>query len=232
MQIQNLNESVYQKILEKILSKEYKPGDKITEKGIADEIGASRTPVREALRRLADDGIIEIHPNRKTMVAEWDDEAIRQIGLMRIHLDLLAVKLAVRYGSNDDFDRMFEHSKLCLAAANVDNIAKRIREDCAFHCDLSRISKNAQLHEFSRNLYLKIEFLQSWRGTFLENPEEQHRQHIDIYNALLERDAQRASGLILSHHMHFHDLGEYYCMDWIKCLDGTVPFSTKSSNQE
>jgi len=222
---QNLNESVYQNILEQILSMKYKPGDKIIEARIAEEIGASRTPVREALRRLADDGIVKIYPKRMTEVAKWDDETIHQVGLLRIHLDLLAVKLAVRYGSDADFDQMFEHSKLCLAAANVNDFSKRIREDCAFHCDLSRISKNAQLHAFSRNIYLKIEFLQSWRSTFLEEPQEQYRQHVEIYNALLERNAQLATELILRHHMHFHDLEKHYPMDWIKCLDGTTRFS-------
>ena len=150
-----------------------------------------------------------------TEVARWDDETIRQIGLMRIHLDLLAVKLAVHHGSNADFAQMFEHSRLCLAAANVGDVSRRIREDCAFHCDLSRISKNTQLYDFSRNIYLKIEFLQSWRNTFLDEPQEQHRRHEEIYNALINRDARLAANLIVKHHMHFHDLEQYYSIDWI-----------------
>lgn len=227
---QSLNESVYQKILEQILSMKYKPGDKIIEARIAEEIGASRTPVREALHRLADDGIVKVYPNRMTEVAKWEDETIHQIGLLRIHLDLLAVKLAVHYSSNEDFDQMFEHSKLCLAAANVNDFSRRIREDCAFHCDLSRISKNEQLYEFSRNIYLKIEFLQSWRSTYLEAPEVQHRQHTEIYNALLDRNAQLAADLILKHHVHFHNLEKNYSPNWIKCLDGTVAFSTQVDN--
>ena len=215
MQTQNRNEEVYQKILDQILSMKYNPGDKIKEAKLAEEFNISRTPVREALHRLADDGIVNIYPGRKTEVARWDDETIRQVGLMRIHLDLLAAKLAVRKGCNEDFDAMFEHSKRCLAAANVGDFAKRIREDCAFHCELSRVSKNAQLFEFSRNIYLKIEFLQSWRGAYLEEPEKQHRQHEEIYNALLKRDSKLASDLIVKHHMHFHDLEQHYSSDWI-----------------
>ena len=215
MQNSNLNEAVYQYILEQIISMKYKPGDRIPEAKIAEEFGTSRTPIREALRRLADDGIVRIYPKRMTEVARWDDETIRQIGLMRIHLDLLAVKLAVHHGSNADFAQMFEHSRLCLAAANVGDVSRRIREDCAFHCDLSRISKNTQLYDFSRNIYLKIEFLQSWRNTFLDEPQEQHRRHEEIYNALINRDARLAANLIVKHHMHFHDLEQYYSIDWI-----------------
>lgn len=215
MQGQNLNEAVYQYILDQILATKYKPGEKIQEAKIASDFGTSRTPIREALHRLADDGIVKIYPKRMTEVAQWDEETMRQIGLMRIQLDLLAAKLAVHHGSNADFDQMIEHSHLCLAAANVGDIVNRIREDCAFHCDLSRISKNTQLHAFSRNIYLKIEFLQSWRGIFLETPQEQHRQHEEIYDALIHRNARRASELILNHHVHFHNLKDYYPIDWL-----------------
>lgn len=220
MQYSNLNETVYQYILEQIVSAKYRPGDKIPEVKIAEELGTSRTPIREALRRLADDGIIRIYPKCMAEVARWDDETIRQIGLMRIHLDLLAVKLAVHHGSNADFKQMFEHSKLCLAAANVGDGSRRIREDCAFHCDLSRISQNTQLHAFSRNIYLKIEFLQSWRNTFLEEPREQHRHHEEIFDALMNRDGTLAAQLIVKHHMHFHDLEQYYPIDWIYSIGG------------
>ena len=215
MQSQNLNESVYQYILDQILSRKFKPGDKIQEAKIANDFGTSRTPIREALRRLADDGIILIYPKRMAMVAQWDDETMRQIGLVRIQLDLLAARLAVHHGSNADFEEMFTHSRLCLAAANAGDPARRIREDCAFHCDLSRVSKSAQLYDFARNIYLKIEFMQSWREGFLEEPMEQHRQHEAIYNALMRRDARAASELIVRHHAHFHNLDGTYPIDWL-----------------
>lgn len=214
----NLNESVYQYILDQILSTKYRPGDKVNEAKIAADFGTSRTPIREALHRLADDGIINIYPKRMAEVAQWDEDTMRQIGLMRIHLDCLAVKLAVRNASNADFEEIFEHSKLCLAASRVRDTARRIREDCAFHCELSRIGKNMQLYEFSRNVYLKIEFMQSWRGVFMMEPETQYIAHEEIYNALLARDAAKATELIINHHIHFHNLADYYPVDWLRSL--------------
>ena len=89
----NLNEAVYQYVLDQILSTKYKAGDKIPEAKIAAEFGTSRTPIREALRRLADDGIINIYPNRMAEVARWADETIHQIGLMRIHLDMSLINI-------------------------------------------------------------------------------------------------------------------------------------------
>lgn len=213
----NLNEAVYQYVLDQILSTKYKAGDKIPEAKIAAEFGTSRTPIREALRRLADDGIINIYPNRMAEVARWDDETIHQIGLMRIHLDTLAVRLAVFYASNADFVQMFEHAKLCLKAGEEGNVAIRIREDCAFHCDLSRISKNKQLYEFSQNIALKVEFIQSYRGiAYLGSPEVQYAQHEKLHQALLSRDSKTACALIVKYHSDFHGMNKEYPVDWLR----------------
>mgnify|MGYP004679441691 FL=1 len=216
---QNLNEAVYQYTLDQILSMKIKSGDKIPETKLAKEFGTSRTPIREALRRLADDGIINIYPNRMAEVATWDDETIRQIGLMRIQLDVLAARLAVYHGSNADFAQTFEHAKLCLEAGKAGNIAMRIREDCAFHCDLSRISKNAQLYKFSQNIALKIEFIQSCLGVgYLDSPVLQYEQHVEIYHALLDRNVKLATSLIVHYHSLFHNMQDYYPVEWLKSI--------------
>lgn len=206
----SLGQSVYQYLLDQILMGNIKPGDRIPETKIANELGISRTPIRDALKQLANDGIVEIYPNRFVKVAHWDDDTTRQIGVVRIQLDLLAVKLAIIYASNADFVQMYQHSLLCLKAAEENDIAMRIKEDCAFHLDLSRISKNKQLYEFQQRTYLQIEFLQSWRPAYLEEPEEQHRQHEQLFNALLERNEEKASVLLTHHNIHFHDLEKYY----------------------
>ena len=213
-----LNESVYQYILEQILSGKHHPGDKIPEAKIAEEFGTSRTPIREALRRLADDGIVNIHPKRMTEVAHWDDETMRQIGLMRIHLDVLATKLAVYHGSDADFEQMFEHSRLCLQAARE---GRHRPQDSRGLCFPLRSVPHQQEHAaiyVSRNIYLKIEFMQSWRETFIEEPLEQHRLHEEIYDALRSRDAGHAIELIVHHHSHFHDLEKYYPIEWFLFL--------------
>jgi len=202
----NLSDTIYQYLLNMILSMEVKPGDRIPEAKIADLFGVSRTPIRDAMRMLANDGIITIYPNR---FAE-KEEAVEQIGVLRVQLDILATKLAVFNGANSEFANMLEHSKQCLKAALNGDSATRIKEDCEFHLALSEISKNKQLLATQKSVYLKIEFLQSWRANFLQEPEEQHLQHQEIYNALLERNSKKAIRLVTEHNMHFHDLEKKY----------------------
>lgn len=205
-QSSNLSEMVYHYLLDMILSMRIKPGDRIPEAKIASQFGISRTPIRDAMRQLANDGILNLYPNRFAEVANWDEDIIREIGVTRAHLDNLAAKLAIFYGSNADFNRMMEHAKNCLQAALEEDVARKIKEDCAFHLELSVIARNRQLIEFQKKVYLKIEFLQSWRGDFLENPQEQYRQHEEIVSALTERDEKKVIHLLTHHNMHFHDL--------------------------
>ena len=79
---------------------ELKPGDRIPENKIAQQFGISRTPIREALRRLANDGVINIYPNRYAEVITIDPEYVSQIGQARIAIDTMLAKLAVYYGNN------------------------------------------------------------------------------------------------------------------------------------
>lgn len=210
----NLSEMVYHYLLDMILSMKIKPGDRIPEARIASEFGISRTPIRDAMRQLANDGILNLYPNRFAEVANWDENIIKEIGITRAHLDNLAAKLAIFYGSNADFNRMMEHAKNCLQAALEDDVARKIKEDCAFHLELSVIAQNRQLIEFQKKIYLKIEFLQSWRGDFLENPQEQYRQHEEIVSALTERDEQEVIRLLTRHNIHFHNLEEDFPVDF------------------
>lgn len=210
MKNERLSDSVYHYLLNMILNMEIKPGDRIPEAKIAARFGISRTPIRDAMRQLANDGIINIYPNRFAEVACWDEEMAKQIGVMRVQMDNLAVRLAIHYGSNADFIQMFDHSILCLEAAKAGDMATRIKEDCAFHLELSVISRNQYLIDFQRINYLKIEFLQSWRGGYLETPEEQHRQHKELHEILMARDSKKACLLLTQHNMHFHNLDEEY----------------------
>lgn len=210
MKNERLSDSVYQYLLDMILNMEIKPGDRIPEAKIATQLGISRTPIRDAMLQLANDGIINVYPNRFAEVACWDEERVKQIGVMRIQMDNLAVRLAVHYGSNAEFLQMFDHAILCLEAAKAGDMVTRIKEDCAFHLELSVISKNQYLIDFQRRNYLRIEFLQSWRGGYLETPEEQYRQHEELHEILMARDAKKACVFLTQHNMHFHNLEEEY----------------------
>jgi len=210
MKNESLGHMVYQHLMGMILSGQLKPGDRIPETKIADELGISRTPIREALLKLASDGIVNIYPNRFAEIAHWDEETIFQIGIVRTQLDVLAARLAIHNASNAEFIRIYQHAKRCLEAALQNDNARRIKEDCAFHVGLSEIGKNEQLHKLMKNIYLRIEFLQSWRSAHMIDPHEQYRQHEEIFNALMSRDEDAASMHVAIQALRFHNLERDY----------------------
>ena len=103
-----VSEQIYQYLINMILSLEMRPGDRIPEASIAQQFHISRTPIREALRDLAKDGIIHTYPNRFSEVAVYDEDRVKEVGLIKICLDRMSVKLAAYYGSRAEYEKLCE----------------------------------------------------------------------------------------------------------------------------
>ena len=110
----NLCQRVYDHVKDQVMSLELKPGDKITEAMLVEELQISRTPIREGLRLLARDGVVTLYPNRFAEITVFSPKDIYDMGAVRISLDVLGSRLAVFRGSNADFSRL---EKLAQAAA-------------------------------------------------------------------------------------------------------------------
>lgn len=215
-----MSDIVYEHLKNMILSLELKPGERIPEAKIASYFGISRTPIREAIKRLANDGIVVSYPNRYAEVAVYDDNWIKETGLIRISLDIIAAKLAVFHGSNCNFAVMERYLEECNEAAKTGDRVKRIKSNCAFHLELSRISQNKELLEIQERLYLKLEFMQSCHYHFVETIENQFLQHKEIVNALYSRDSDKLIYLISNHEKKFHTISDsdFKVIEHIKTL--------------
>lgn len=215
-----MSDIVYEHLKNMILSLELKPGERIPEAKIASHFGISRTPIREAIKRLASDGIVNVYPKRYAEVAKYNEDWVRETGLIRISLDIIAAKLAVYHGSNYDFAIMEQYMEECHEASRNGDRVKRIKANCAFHLELSRISKNQELLEIEERLYLKLEFMQACNYEFVETVENQYQQHKAIVQALYERDSDKLIHLLSHHEKHFHmlDNHDFSVIQHIKAL--------------
>jgi len=205
----SMTDEIYDYLFDMILSLQIKPGDRIPEAKIAGEFDVSRTPIREALRQLANSGIINMYPKRYAEVAEFDEEKVRQIGFTRIALDLMSVKLAIYYGSNAEYQEMQRLADLCYEAAKAKDVANRIKLDSAFHLQLCRISKNESLIDMLTKLFLQIEFLQASRYVRADRPEDQYETHCSMVKALMDRDEEEMTRIILDHDIKFHSISSF-----------------------
>lgn len=208
------SESAYNHLLNLIMTKQLMPGDRIPETRIAKEFNISRTPVRDAMRQLSNDGLIEIFPNRFAQVRIFSPEDIRETGMVRIALDTLSIKLANLYGSQADFLRLQALATQCSEAYAAGDNQLRLSSDSDFHLELSRIAGNQLLFKFQKELHLQIQFIQLHHSSVVENERIHIQQHHDIVNALMEHDEKRAETLICDHLKSFYNLEDDFPKDF------------------
>jgi len=196
----------YEYIINLILRKEISPGERIQEENISKILGISRTPIREALRKLSNEGIINICLNKFYKIESFDDEFIKKLGIVRVFLDSLAAQLSIHYGSNNDFLKLKELADQCYKAAKAEDIYLSIKKDCDFHLMLCLISNNETLIKFQKELYLKVRIIQTLKYTNIKNNLESIKYHHLIVDKLLERNTEEVLKCIQRHLAIFYDL--------------------------
>ncbi|HEU4568713.1 MAG TPA: GntR family transcriptional regulator [Marmoricola sp.] len=129
-------DEAYESLRAAILGGEVAPGERLGEVELAEQLGVSRTPVREALRRLAADGLVEVLPNRGARVAQWTTEDLEEIYDLRAMLESHG---AARAAERIDPAELPALHRLC---AEMEACAERGRKR-----DLDRLAElNAELH--------------------------------------------------------------------------------------
>ena len=209
-----LSQTAYQYILDLIMSQELLPGDKIPETRIAQEFQISRTPVRDAMQKLANEGILEIFPNRFAQVKKYTMAQITEIGTLRLALDGMAIKLAGLFGSRSDFLKLADLASQCEDAYKRNDMAAKSELDCKFHQTLAEISRNELLIKFQKELYTRIRYIMLCYPHSVEFESEHIHEHAVIADALLRGDHQLAHTIITEHISSFYGLRDKYPADF------------------
>lgn len=200
--------AIRQKIEQGVLS----PNDRIIEIDLSDELRMSRTPVREALRRLVDERWLEYLPNRGMRVRVWDRKDIQDNFQVRLLLETEATALAARYISPADIERLAMLNGQLRSMAGFrtreDAIEKMTGLNLDFHRGIWRASGNRILAEIlqrniniptvystyrhydERKLYDSLDEHDQMLRSFEERDEEQARE-------LMQNHLQRASGIFV-----------------------------------
>lgn len=207
-----LGDIVYNHILNMILEGELPCGEKIPEQKIVEMLNISRTPVREAIRRLSGDGIINVYPNRYAEVITFTDQMIQDLGIIRVTMDCLSAQLAIQNGSNRNFSNLAQLAKDCEEANKKNNMRNRIQYDCDFHMLLVEISENELLIDIQKKLFLKTQLLQITKMEDLSSMLQNAQQHYTIVEAMIERNVEKAIRAIKEHLCSFYslDISEFY----------------------
>ncbi len=205
-----LSQPAYEYLLNLIMTKQILPGEKIPENKIAEIFGISRTPVRDAMRQLANDGLIVIFPNRFAQVAEYTPETILEIGTLRVSLDTMAIKLALLFGSHSDFLALRKIAVECDEAFKSHDMVKRTKYDSDFHMELANISRNSLLIKFQKEINLRVQFIILHYPNSISNEKKHISQHIQLADALIDHNEKEALSLIVDHLSSFYNLSDSF----------------------
>ncbi len=195
----SLEENVFLTLEDEILSGKLKRGDTLAETALSARLGVSRTPLRGALHRLYEEGLIDITPNRGAVVIGIGREELVDIYKMRIRLEGLASAEAAKRISDADKDRLGEIVELCdFYIARRD--AEKLKElDSEFHSIIYRASGSRLLNKTLSELHRNIHFYRKRSLAVDDRVEKSSAEHKEILSAILRGDAEAADRLTSAH---------------------------------
>ncbi|MBQ5660566.1 MAG: GntR family transcriptional regulator [Lachnospiraceae bacterium] len=194
-----LRDVVFQTLRKAILKGELQPGERLMEVQLANRLGVSRTPIREAIRKLELEGLVTMIPRRGAEVAEITEKNMRDVLEVRRALEELAVKIACEKITEEELERLGKVAKKFRNVMHGDDLMKITEADVEFHEIIYEATGNARLIQILSNLReqmyrYRVEYLKDYNshGILAE-------EHDEIVKALCERDTDRASRAIISH---------------------------------
>lgn len=195
----SLSGRVFHKLREDILAGKYKQSEELKEKTIGDELGVSRTPVREALRQLELEGLVTIVPNKGAYVVGISEEDIRDIYEIRARLEGLCARRAARFITPEQIAEFEENILLSDFHAEKGNYAQVLELDNKYHELLYEASNSKMLkHELSAFHH----YVERVRKITLSMPKRvaaSTAEHKKLVEALREHDEDKAEQLATTH---------------------------------
>ncbi len=190
-------EQITQYLLDRILDGTYKPGERLIELSIANELNTSQAPVREALRYLEAMRVVVTEPYKGTRVREVTDRELEESSQVRIALEELGAELAAP-SLKDNVARITEEAKLFMKAAKQKDVQKYSQHDIEFHRLIMEASGNQLLLSIWENVVLETRFRRTLSRIGEEQLVEFGEAHLPVIDALKAGDGEKA-GAILNH---------------------------------
>lgn len=202
---QNMNEYlplrdvVFNTLRQAILTGELKPGERLMEIHLADRLGVSRTPIREAIRKLELEGLVVMIPRKGAQVAKITEKNLKDVLEVRRALDTLAVRLACKRMDDTYKKQLREACDEFAKVVKCSNTKDITEADVRFHDIINQSTGNDRLIQLVNNL---AEQMYRYRLEYIKDAAYHNRlidEHEEIYNAILERNEERAAKAVVVH---------------------------------
>lgn len=194
-----LGEAVFRSLCEALQAGSYRAGDRLREEEVAQRLKVSRTPVREALGRLAARGFVEPAGGRGLIVRNLDISEVLELYAMREIMEGAAARLAAEHASAPEIDALRDIEQAFVEASAAEMAGEMARLNRAFHEAICRAARNRYLDNASGELQDWIALLGPTTFTVLGRPSTSHGEHQAIIDAIAARDGGQAEQLARAH---------------------------------
>lgn len=184
-------ETTYLRLRKELVDGTIPPGTRLLESEIGERLGVSRTPVREALRRLESDGFVQRLGPNKIVATPMGPDDIGDIGLLRVEIDGLAARLAATRATPDDWARIRERIDALLDIKEGDDEALSLAHS-KIHRAVYAAGFGPRMAFFVENHILPYVELTTNAGSGKVTPASVHRSHLTLLRALSSGDLERA----------------------------------------
>lgn len=175
------------------------PGDKLDERSLAERFGVSRTPIREALRRLSATGLVEEQGGQGCMVARITLPELFEMFELVNELERSAARFAAQRISDDTGRAILESARACLDVASTGDPLEYFRANLDFHASIHRASRNRFLESAIRQVNARAAIYRRQVLTLPNWATRSAEEHAAIAEAITARDEERAARLMEAH---------------------------------
>lgn len=199
VQVSSVQEMVYRTLRDKIVSMELKPGTTISTQEIADSMSVSRTPVREAFIRLQREDLLDVTPQRSTVVSKINMDRVYQERFIREALEIEVAQKFIEVATPEVLARMRRNIEKQYAAIEEQRYVDYLELDNALHQtaftetheDLGR-----SIVQQMNGHYDRIRLISAWEGQIVYTAMQEHEKYVDYIE---RKDALHARKLLRSH---------------------------------
>lgn len=198
-QFMPLREVVFTTLRQAILKGELQPGERLMEITLANKLGVSRTPIREAIRKLELEGLVVMIPRRGAHVAHITVQELNDVLEVRRGLEELAIKKACDRITEEEMQMLEAAAEEFSKLVDSDNLTELAEADVRFHDVIYEATHNRRLVQIVNNLR---EQMYRYRMEYLKEADARHlldSEHKEICRAIREKDIMKAHDCICQH---------------------------------
>ena len=194
-----LRDVVFNTLRKAILTGTLKPGERLMEVHLANKLGVSRTPIREAIRKLELEGLVIMIPRRGAEVAQITEKSLKDVLEVRRALDALSVELACDRITEEELGTLKKACDDFETAVREKDVSVIAKADVALHDIIVKATGNQRLQQLVNNL---AEQMYRYRVEYLKNPQNHEqllKEHEAIYKGIVEKDKKAVTEMIRRH---------------------------------